>query len=253
MITTLVFDEHDVPELLAAAYPNSTPANRQKYAQPLVLTAQQYCINTPIRLTHWLAQVGHESGELKYSEEIASGRAYEGRKDLGNTQPGDGVKHKGMGLIQITGKYNQTRYFKHIGRPELIATPRIIAEDPYYSADSAGWFWCYGASVDLNRVADKDNELLITRLINGGTNGLADRRRLLALARRAVAVQGTRKVQASLTALSVRGSRWPALLVDGAFGPQTASVVREMQAEYLIKPTGNVDARTWNKIKELVA
>ena len=253
MITTLVFDAHDMPELLKAAYPHSTAANRSRYGEPLLVTAEQYCINTPQRLAHWLAQLGHESGELKFSEEIASGRAYEGRKDLGNTRPGDGVKHKGMGLIQLTGKYNQTRYFKHIGRPELIETPRVLAEDPELSTDSAGWFWCYGASVDLNRVADKDNELLITRLINGGTNGLADRRRLLTLAKRAVNRQGTRKVQASLTALSVRGSRWPTLVVDGLFGPQTASVVREMQAEYLIKPTGHVDVRTWNKIKELQA
>lgn len=253
MITTLVFDAQDMPELLKAAYPNSTAANRSRYGEPMLVTAEHYAINTPQRLAHWLAQLGHESGELKYSEEIASGRAYEGRKDLGNTRPGDGVRFKGRGLIQNTGRYNYTRYFRYLGQPELLETPQILAEDPFYAADCAGWFWCHGASVDLNRVADKDNVTLISKLINGGYNGLSERKRLLTLARRAVDRQGTRKVQASLTALSVRGSRWPALIVDGLFGPQTASVVREMQGEYMIKPTGNVDVRTWNKIKELQA
>ncbi len=63
-------------------------------------------INTPLRRVHFFAQIGHESKELIYSEEIASGRAYEGRFDLGNTQPGDGVRFKGRGLIQITGRAN---------------------------------------------------------------------------------------------------------------------------------------------------
>jgi predicted chitinase len=253
VITTLVFDDDDMPSLLSAAYPNATESNCERYAPHLLAAAWSYGIHTPLRLAHWLAQLGHESGELKYSEEIASGRAYEGRKDLGNTRPGDGVRFKGRGLIQITGRYNYTRYFRYLGQPELLETPQILAVDPFYAADCAGWFWCHGASVDLNRVADKNNVTLISKLINGGYNGLSDRKRLLTLSRRAVDRQGTRKVQASLTALSVRGSRWPALKVDGLFGPQTASVVREMQGEYMIKPTGHVDVRTWNKIKELQA
>jgi predicted chitinase len=251
MISTLVFDHDDMPGLLEQAYPNSTRANRERYAKPLLESALKWQINTPLRFSHWLAQLGHESGELKYSEEIASGRAYEWRKDLGNTNAGDGVKHKGYGPIQITGKYNQTKYFKYIGRPELINTPSVIATNPAMGADAAGWFWVYGTSVDLNRVADKDSITLITKLINGGYNGLADRKRLLTLCKRAVDKQGTLKLQKTLNALSARGSRWPALVPDGAFGPQTASVVREMQAEYAFKPTGDVDLKTWNKLKEL--
>lgn len=253
MITTLVFDDDDMPSLLSAAYPNAAKSNCERYAPHLLAAAWSYGIHTPLRLAHWLAQVGHESGELKYSEEIASGRAYEGRKDLGNTQPGDGMKHKGMGLIQITGKFNQSRYFKFIGEPGLLERPRELAEDPQLAADSAGWFWRRGTAVDLSRVADKDNITLITKLINGGYNGLTDRKRLLALCKSSVGSRSTHKVQRALNALAARGCRWPTLLVDGAFGPQTASVVREMQAEYMIKPTGVVDVRTWAKIKELQA
>jgi predicted chitinase len=244
VINSLVFSEDDMGALLKAAYPASTAANREKYGRHMLATAIAYRINTPLRLAHWLPQLGHESAQLKYSQEIASGRAYEGRKDLGNTSPGDGVKHKDFGLIQLTGKNNQTRYLKHIGKPELIDTPSIIATDPVYATDSAGWFWCYGARVDLNTIADKDDFLLITRLINGGTNGIQDRKHLLGLARNAVDRMGARIVQTKLNAGRERG--WPELEPDGWFGRQTASVVREMQALHLMKPTGIVDAKTWN-------
>ena len=95
-----------------------------------------------IVISKWLpfiAQIGHESGQLKYSEEIASGKAYEGRKDLGNTQQGDGVKFKGRGLIQITGRFNYIQLSKDLGEdfiknPELLSTPK-------YAVQSACWFW----------------------------------------------------------------------------------------------------------------
>ncbi len=250
MITTLVFSHDDMPELLKACYPNSTAENRERYAAHLLDTAWSYSISRPLRLSHWLAQLGHESGELKYSEEIASGRAYEWRKDLGNVQSGDGVRFKGRGLIQLTGRSNYTRFSRSVGMPEALGHPATVAQLPL-SVIVSGWFWVYGTSVDLNRVADKDNVTLITKLINGGYNGLADRKRLLVLCKRAIDKQGTLKLQKTLNALSARGSRWPALVPDGAFGPQTASVVREMQAEYAIKPTGDVDVKTWNKLKEL--
>jgi len=134
-------------------------------------------IDTPLRQAHFLAQIGHESGELRFRAEIASGEAYEGRHDLGNTQPGDGRRFKGRGLIQLTGRANYREYGRAIGREaELLANPELLATDPDLCVDVAGWFW---AKRGLNPLADADDLTGITKRINGGLNGLDDRRRLL--------------------------------------------------------------------------
>lgn len=156
-------------------------------------TCIEYNMVTSIRQLCFLAQVGHESGGLYYTEEIASGAAYEGRKDLGNTQPGDGVRFKGRGLIQVTGRTNYALAgvalkIDAIDNPSLLGGKNInacIPEQLKYAALSAGWFWNRHA---LNLVADKisitapvDQEpnlgyfMEMTRIINGGYNGLADR------------------------------------------------------------------------------
>ena len=76
------------------------------YAVPLSDAMAEYGIDTPARQAGFLAQIAHESGSLVYVEEIASGAAYEGRADLGNTEPGDGERYKGRGILQITGRAN---------------------------------------------------------------------------------------------------------------------------------------------------
>lgn len=129
----------------------------------------KYEINTPLRKAHFLAQVIHESGAFRYKEEIASGAAYEGRKDLGNHLPGDGVKFKGRGLIQLTGRTNYDAYGKHVGE-KLTTFPELVATK--YCVDVAGWFWKLKG---LNAFADKDDIQTITKRINGGLNGYNDR------------------------------------------------------------------------------
>ena len=148
-----------------------------------------YSITTPLRRAHFLAQVAHESGGLRWNEELASGAAYEGRADLGNTQPGDGPRFKGRGLIQLTGRFNYRQYTQHrhsLGDAgvDFEETPTLVAEPPY-AADVAGWYW---DNRDINDAADADDEVRVTRLINGGTRGLDDRRRLLGLAKNALGV-----------------------------------------------------------------
>ena len=101
---------------LQGIYIHATSGKIMRYFPGLVAKMNENAINTPLRRVHFLAQIGHESAELTYSEEIASGRAYEGRRDLGNTQLGDGVRFKGRGLIQVTGRANYGEYGRARGR-----------------------------------------------------------------------------------------------------------------------------------------
>ena len=153
-------------------------ARAQKYVTVINKWSNYFDIDTPLRMAHWLAQVAHESAELRYTKELASGKAYEGRKDLGNTQKGDGVKYKGRGLIQITGRANYAAYAKYCGF-DVVAKPELL-EQPVGAVKSAMWYW---QTRGLNAWADKDDVLTITKRINGGTNGLTSRKAYLARAK----------------------------------------------------------------------
>ena len=160
---------------------NATDANIVKFASAVLAKMIARNISTPIRQLHFLAQVGHESGELRYTEELASGAAYEGRQDLGNTQPGDGVRFKGRGLIQLTGRANYQNYGKAIGIDLLTNNQwERVASDPDLSVDVAAWYW---NTHNLNQFADADDIATITRKINGGLNGYDNRKRIAARAR----------------------------------------------------------------------
>lgn len=141
--------------------------------------AQEFGINTPLRWCHYLIQIAHESAELRYSEEIASGKAYEGRKDLGNVIKGDGVRFKGRGLIQLTGRTNYTTY-KDFSGFDVVKQPELLCK-PVGAIRSSMWFW---KSKGLNELADRDEFVAITKRINGGTNGIEDRRKYLARAKK---------------------------------------------------------------------
>lgn len=155
------------------------------------LAIEQACIrfgiNTPLRVSHFLAQVAHESMTGRYMAEIASGRAYEGRKDLGNTQTGDGVRFKGRGLIQLTGRANYTAYSMALyGDLRAVHDPAMVAQLPD-AALAAGWFW---ARNSINALADRDDVRAVTRRVNGGFNGLDDRIKKLDLAKSLYRAQG---------------------------------------------------------------
>lgn len=135
-------------------------------------------LDTPLRLAHFMAQLAHESGGFRYMEEIASGAAYEGRRDLGNDQPGDGKRYKGRGPIQLTGRANYRLFGRELGidfeeHPEIVALPSV-------GLLAACHFWKLRG---LNELADADDVEAITKRINGGTNGLADRKAYLAKAK----------------------------------------------------------------------
>ena len=145
----------------------------------------EFEINTPIRKAAFIAQVLHESGMLKWTSEIwgptLAQRNYEDRDDLGNTIPGDGLRFRGRGLLQTTGRANYKATGKALG-VDLIANPEKLAE-PELASRSAGWFW---KTHGCNEFADKEQFVLLTRRINGGVNGLEDRQRLYAAAKEAL-------------------------------------------------------------------
>lgn len=143
----------------------------------------KYSINTNLRCAHFLAQIGHESMRLHYTKELASGKAYEGRKDLGNTYLGDGIKYKGRGLIMVTGRYNYEILRKELN-VDCIDHPELL-ETQHNAALVAGWFWNKNR---LNNLADLDLLTQITRKINGGINGLEDRRLILSRAKKALGI-----------------------------------------------------------------
>lgn len=136
-------------------------------------------ITTVERAAMFAAQLGHESVGLKYMEEIADGSAYEGRRDLGNTQPGDGRRFKGRGPIQLTGRANY-RAFTQWARDQGHTTidferePHRLSE-PHWGFLAASYYWTV-ARPQINSLCDRRDLDGVTRAINGGTNGLADRR-----------------------------------------------------------------------------
>lgn len=135
-------------------------------------------INTTKRMAMWIAQLRHESGGLRWMQEIASGQAYEGRRDLGNTQPGDGVRYKGRGPIQLTGRANYRAFTQWANRSGVSTLnfenePKLL-EDPRWGFMAAAYYWVV-ARPKLNEYADNGDVLAATRAINGGTNGLAER------------------------------------------------------------------------------
>lgn len=147
------------------------------FVSALNTAMQHYQIVGAKRAAAFIAQIGHESGQLRYVREIwgptAAQRGYEGREDLGNTVPGDGRKYCGRGLIQITGRANYAACGEALGI-DLINQPEML-EQPQYACLSAAWFW---ATKGLNTLADAGDFEKITRRINGGLNGQADRLKL---------------------------------------------------------------------------
>jgi putative chitinase len=142
------------------------------YVQPLSDAMEIHEIDTPLRAAAFLAQIAHESGELRWMQELASGAEYEGRKDLGNTEPGDGVKFKGRGPIQVTGRDNYRLCSRDLyGDERLLDSPQLL-ELPFDGCMASAWFW---RSRGLNDLADVKDFEHITRRINGGLNGQEER------------------------------------------------------------------------------
>lgn len=181
----------------------------EKWASPIITAMRAYGINTPIRQAHFLAQAGHESGGFKHlvenlnysadglmktwpsrfnaesaarmarKPELIANHVYAGR--MGNVQPGDGWKYRGRGVFQLTGRSNYARAGKSMGMP-LEREPERL-ESLEAASMSAAWYWF---DKGLSTLADNDNIVEITKSINGGFNGLQDRRNRFERAKRAL-------------------------------------------------------------------
>lgn len=177
--TMFLLTAHQILSIASAA----SPSQIETLVPFLNRTMVEFDVSTPLRQAHFLAQVSHESDRFNALEEYASGEDYEGRDDLGNTQDGDGVRFKGRGLIQVTGRTNYGTCGRALG-VDLINSPTKLAE-PTLASRSAGWFW---ATNQLNGDADNDDVRTVTRVINGGYNGLDDRIQLLQAAKQVLNV-----------------------------------------------------------------
>jgi len=226
----------------------------------LAPTLEQYDIKTKLRIAHFMGQVTHECAGFRTTEEFA-GAAYEGRKDLGNTEEGDGKRFKGRGLIQLTGRYNYRKMATLLDLP-LEDHPEIAAE-PVNALKIACEYW---RDRDINTPADQDNLVKATRLVNGGLNGLEDRGNYLRKAKTALA--GIEAIRVSLneggaTTVLRRGSFGDAvtklqerltargfeIAIDGDFGPATELAVTRFQKDNGLTADGIVGRQTWDALE----
>jgi putative chitinase len=230
-----------------------------------VVNNQQYIaqggIDTPLRLCHFMAQLAHESAHFGVTREFASGAAYEGRHDLGNIHPGDGRRYRGRGLIQTTGRANYREARDDIrnmfpGAPDFEADPEALEEFPW--ALLAGI--SYWRRRKINRDADRDDLEAVTRKINGGQNGLADRKRYLAKAK---AIWLTGQPATEPNPVLRQGDRGDAVLdlqnelieagyriwADGDFGQHTRDAVVDFQSRHGLTSDGVVGPRTWGFLR----
>ncbi len=221
-------------------------------------TLERYEIDTRLRIAHFLGQTCVESAGFRTTEEFATGAAYEGRKDLGNTELGDGVRYKGRGLIQLTGRANYRAMGKTL-KLDLEGNPAQAA-DPALSLVIACEYW---KSRKINAAADQDDVMHVTRLINGGFNGLEARRQYTSRAKAALArlegilvtgaqpeathptlYRGAKGEEVAGLQRMLRGLGF-ALAVDGDFGPATELAVTQFQQAQALEVDGVVGAKTW--------
>lgn len=167
--------QHRNPLLIPSTlFPNAKPGILEAIDTVAIPLAH---LSTPIRLAYFLAQCAHESGGFQSTKELGGARylqRYEGRKDLGNVNAGDGIRYCGRGLIMVTGRSNYALCQDWTKLP-LLDHPEIL-EEPGPAVRSACWYW---VTRNLNVICDAQNFTLLTRRINGGTNGLRNRQEWL--------------------------------------------------------------------------
>jgi putative chitinase len=242
----------------------------------LAATLASYDITSRLRIAHFLGQTCEESAGYRTTEEFASGREYEGRQDLGNTQKGDGPRFKGRGLLQLTGRANYVDYGKAFG-VDLVDNPTLAAQ-PALSLKIACEYW---KRRNINADCDRDDARAVTKKVNGGDNGLSERIVFTQKAKTAVARLQTVQLSGAVAGAPApagaaaagvaaaqtrpvlgRGSKGDAVVqlqnmlrelnfavaIDGDFGPGTEVAVTRFQSENGMAADGIVGPQTWGAL-----
>lgn len=205
--------------------------------------ATQFSLTTNLRICHFFAQAAVETDWFKTLQEYASGDEYEGRTDLGNTQPGDGRRYKGRGIFQTTGRYNYAAAGKRMGL-DLISNPQLLLE-PRNAVLSALYFW---QSRNMNAIADRDDIDAASRAVNGGYNGYEYRVQALNVLKSTIgqtfigpssSMAEVENVQIMLKLLGYKVG-----VTDGLYGPATAAAVKKFQIDNGLSQTGVANEAT---------
>ncbi len=256
--------------LLAIVREGATSVNQMRITGELSAKLPElldrFQINTPLRISHFLAQIAHESDSFRTLEEYASGSAYELREDLGNIKPGDGRRYKGRSPMQVTGRSNYrnlTAWLKSAGIqcPDFEADPVKLGEAEW-AAWACVWYW---ETRSINKLADRDDLVLVTKVINGGRKGLASRAKLLSRAKEVIAGLQAAKFGAEGFSVLRRGSNGKDVedlqrllqeagvylaTVDGSFGVATELAVKQFQLNNRLTPDGIVGPATFSAISK---
>jgi putative chitinase len=255
--------------MLIKITPNANKQILEEVVKYFNIHAPKYEVDNYLRVCHFTSQAAHESASFRTLKEFASGAAYEGRKDLGNVKSGDGVRYKGRGIFQLTGRANYRTIGAKLGF-DLENNP-ILAESPEVSVLTALEYW---KSRKLNVLADADNVELITRRINGGLNGFEDRKKYLTRCKQIIPKNFSFAAPVELTppppvnplippvVVAKKGDISPyiadlqkmlinkgaKITADGNFGPRTEQAVKTFQQNNGLVVSGQIDTDTLNKL-----
>jgi len=259
-------------EHLKQIAPNAKDSVINPLVKYLNIYLPKYDVTSYLRICHFLSQAAHEADSFQTLKEYASGAEYEWRKDLGNNQKGDGVRYKGRGIFQLTGRANYHEIGNLIGM-DLENNPEL-AETPEVSVLTALEYW---KTRRLNVLADRDDILNITKRINGGLNGYDSRKKFLERAKKSlvgislsnvpvVEIQVDPQITDAVTSVNIivakkgdkssyvadlqnmLNKKGAKINADGSFGPLTEQAVKDFQNNNDLKVTGQIDTDTLNKL-----
>lgn len=252
---------------MCRAYPGLATNRAQQLLDGCNQALRLAACTTVQRAAMFIGQTGEESGSLRYPEEIASGAEYEGRRDLGNTQQGDGVRFKGRGFIMVTGRTNYTQCSQWAHGKGLVATATYFVDHPaQLASDACVWLgpvWYWTVARNMNSYADAGDIQGATRAVNGGLNGLADRtsrwRAALELGSAILPTAASTSGGTSGRPTLRQGStgHYVGIVQDRlnltpaetpTYGPVTVSAVRMYQKRHKISVDGIVGDSTWSRL-----